>query len=206
MLYIPGSFEESNKGELHKFIRQHNFSTMISHSGEVHISHLPLLLLPDRGPFGTLVGHVARANRHWQDFDGQRNAVCVFHGPHSYISPTWYKDRPAVPTWNYAVVHATGTPRLLESKEELAGSLDQLVEHVEPSLLLPDSDGYLPQSLKEAMLDQIVGFQIEIKVLRGKYKLGQNRSLEDQTGVMKALAREGGSPMTLLEFMKDRRS
>lgn len=204
MLYVPKSFCESDLRELHEFVRRHAFATVISHAENLHVSHLPLILLSDRGSNGTLVGHMARANGHWRDFDGRRSATCVFHGPHAYISPSWYKERLAVPTWNYAVVHATGRPRLSEESEALAELIERTLAEFEPALLNPDADGHPPVAYRAPLLEQIVGFEIPIEELEGKFKLGQNRSPEDQAGIAEALARQGGEAAALLELMRNR--
>ena len=120
-MYIPKSFQVTDPEVLAAFIRAHSFATLVSAvDGTPFATHLPLLL--DQG---TLLGHVARANPHWQAFDGQREALAIFHGPHAYISPTWYATGPAVPTWNYAAVHVYGAPRLIEG-EALAALVDRL--------------------------------------------------------------------------------
>src|SRR5689334_3134914 len=96
-MYLPSSFEQSDLPTLHAFIRQYSFATLISPHEGVQVTHLPVLLRPQAEGRGALVGHVARANAHWRAFDGARRSVCVFHGPHAYISPSWYQDLPAVP-------------------------------------------------------------------------------------------------------------
>ena len=106
-MYIPESFRESHLATLHAFIRQNSFGTLVSEQdGELVASHLPFLLDPERGPYGTLVAHMARANPHWQAFDGDAEALAIFQGPHAYISPSWYATEQSVPTWNYTAVHA----------------------------------------------------------------------------------------------------
>jgi transcriptional regulator len=169
----------------------------------MNVSHLPLVLERSEGKYGTLIGHVAKANEHWKDFDGERSAVCIFHGPHAYVSPIWYEVSPAVPTWNYAVVHATGRPRLVTTKEHLARVIDRVVATFEPSLLDENGNFAQPAAYKAQMLDHIVGFEIEIEQLLGKFKLSQNRSPADRRGVMQGLARQSDDDATrLLQFMQ----
>lgn len=177
-MYIPKSFQVTDPEVLAAFIRAHSFATLVSAvDGTPFATHLPLLL--DQG---TLLGHVARANPHWQAFDGQREALAIFHGPHAYISPTWYATGPAVPTWNYAAVHVYGAPRLIEG-EALAALVDRLVTTYEAGQAKPWS-GELPAEYKAKLLQAIVGFEMEIVRIEGKFKLGQGRSPEDQLGVI----------------------
>ena len=202
-MYLPPVFSESDLSLLQQFMRRYSFATLTSHRDDFHASHLPLVLLPERGSKGTLIGHMARANPQWRDFDGECRVLCIFHGPHAYISPSWYQERPAVPTWNYAVVHASGRPRTIEAPEELAKLIDRTVEEFEPALQDPNNDGHSSFEYRAPLLNQIVGFEITIEELQGKFKLGQNRSLEDQRGVAEALRKEGAESAGLLELMND---
>src|SRR5262245_32627214 len=106
-MYIPNSFREDDQAELHDLMRQNNFAILVTqHGGAPFATHAPFLLDAERGPHGTLLAHIARANPQWRDFDGQQEALVIFQGPHAYISPSWYEVAPSVPTWNYAAVHA----------------------------------------------------------------------------------------------------
>jgi transcriptional regulator len=206
-MYVPNSFREQDTTELHRFIGEFGFSTVVSFTSSLHVSHLPLVLVADRGARGTLIGHMAKANEHWKHFDGERVATCIFHGPHAYISPSWYEVRPAVPTWNYAVVHATGRPRLIDGKDELGRAIDRMLAHFEPELLEPQSDARLSDADRENLLDHIVGFEMEIDTLVGKYKLGQNRTPQDQKGIMTGLAtRPNAEAQALLAFIRARKT
>jgi transcriptional regulator len=113
----------------------------------------------------------------------ETRTTCVFHGPHAYISPTWYTERPAVPTWNYAVVHAIGTPTVIDDQRRLAEIIDETLGTFEPALRDAAADGYLPEAYRAPLLKAIVGFEMPIERLDGKFKLGQNRSAEDQAGI-----------------------
>lgn len=199
-MYLPKHFRESNLDVLHAFLRRHVFATVISHAGELHVSHLPLLLDADRGANGTLVGHVARANQHWRDFDGERPALCIFYGPHAYISPSWYGVHPAVPTWNYAVVHVTGRPRAIEAPDAVGEIVDRLVVAFDPAVAASDQDRHDPEA-RQALLKQIVGVELPIETIDGKFKLGQNRSRDDRAGAIDNLARQGGAA-ELIELMQ----
>jgi transcriptional regulator len=199
-MYLPRHFRESNLDVLHAFVRRHVFATVISHAGELHVSHLPLLLDPGRGANGTLVGHLARANQQWRDFDGERPALCIFHGPHAYISPSWYRSHPAVPTWNYAVVHVTGRPRALEAPDAVGEIVDRLVATFDPAVAASDQDRHSPEA-RQGLLKQIVGLEIPIETIDGKFKLGQNRSRDDRMGAIDNLTRQGDSA-DLIELMR----
>jgi transcriptional regulator len=186
-MYIPKAFHVSDNSVLDAFIMHNSFATLVSTvAGTLFATHLPLIL--DRTPSspGVLLGHVARANPHWRVFDGQQEALAMFHGPHAYISPSWYTTSPAVPTWNYAVVHVYGRPHVVEDEEWLANLVDRLVALYEAGM--PDPwPGVLPTEFKANLLKAIVGFSMEITRVEGKFKLGQNRSLADQLGVVRYL-------------------
>jgi transcriptional regulator len=130
-----------------------------------------------------LYAHCAKANPHWKDLEGQ-NVLVIFTGPHGYISPSWYTTKPAVPTWNYTAVHAYGVVTLLEPEATLK-AVDQVVEKYEPQLLVKRD--IVTDQIKHKMLAGIVGFKITLTKLEGQLKLGQNKSKDDQTGVLNAL-------------------
>lgn len=202
-MYLPKSFQQSDLQTLHAFMRRHSFATVISPHDRLHISHIPLLLRPQPEGRGMLVGHVARANPHWRAFDGERLTVCVFHGPHAYISPSWYQDLPAVPTWNYAVVHVSGRPRIVEDVRWMGQLMDETLQEFEPALLDPEVRGHPPQELRTELLQQIVGFEMPIEAIEGKFKLGQNRSAEDQASLIEQLGGQGGDDgPALVELMR----
>jgi transcriptional regulator len=186
MMYTPASFRMS---EIRDFLRAHDFATLITHGeGGMTASHLPLLLDPDAGPHGTLVGHMARANPQWRDVSGE--ALAIFSGPHAYISPAWYEAPGTVPTWNYQAVHAYGAFRLVEDRDELRDILARTVfaqEDRRPEPWSYDAD----DPVVDAMLRAIVGFRIEIARLEGKAKLGQNHPEERRRKVIRALEAQG---------------
>jgi transcriptional regulator len=132
-----------------------------------------------------LRGHVARANPHWRYLEQQPQCLAIFHGPHSYISPTNYTARESVPTWNYAAVHLYGNARLFSSPEDLHQMLHELMETFEPSYRLQWEE--MSQAFRDNMLRQIVGFEIVATRIEGKFKLSQNRTREDQANVMSSL-------------------
>jgi transcriptional regulator len=202
-MYLPKSFQESDLQTLHAFMRRYPFATVISHDEGAQVSHIPLLVRPQPEGRGTLLGHVARANRHWRAFDGERTTICVFHGPHAYVSPSWYQALPAVPTWNYAVVHATGRPRIVEDPRWMAQLMEQTLQEFEPALLDPEVRGHPPQELRAQLLQQIVGFEMPIDEIEGKFKLGQNRSAADQASIAEHLRTQPGDDgPALVELMR----
>src|SRR5262245_5862540 len=130
-MYAPRSFSEDDREVLLDFIEEHGFATLVSWAPpEPTVSHVPLLV--DRSSKGSerLIGHLARANRHWQSFDGEATALAIFHGPHAYVSPAWYTAHPSVPTWNYAVVHVHGPARAVD-EAATRDTLERLIEKYE---------------------------------------------------------------------------
>src|ERR1700749_1163917 len=134
LMYIPPAFRLEDKARLAAFLRAHSFATFITQDGAAPFaSHLPMLYRPDLGEHGTLIAHLARANPQWQHFAEDREALVIFHGPHGYISPSWYETSPAVPTWNYAVVHAYGIPWIFEDHDRIAALLRETISLYESS-------------------------------------------------------------------------
>lgn len=191
-MYTPDTFAETDLDRLHDLIETHDFAMLVSNGEPTpFVSHLPFVLDRASGPYGTLQAHMARANPHWQRFASE--ALIVFRGPHAYVSPTWYApDTPAVPTWNYAVVHAYGTPRIVDDPQELRAQQERLVATYEAGQTPSWNMDSQPPTYIEGMLRGIVGFEIPITRLSGKFKLSQNRSAADQKTVAQAL-QNGGS-------------
>jgi len=187
-MYIPKAFEETDRDMLHAFIEAHRFATLITTlDGKPFATRLPLLLDRD-GANGTLIGHVARANPHWRCFDGNCNALASFDGPHAYISPNWYATSPAVPTWNYASVHAYGTPHRIEDPQRVEAIVERLVAIHEAEMPQPWSARMVPHEFKANLLKAIVGFEMVIERIEGKFKFRQNRPIEDQAAMLDALS------------------
>jgi transcriptional regulator len=188
-MYNPELYAMKDVPSLHEFMRQHSFATLITqHEGLPFASHLPLMVNAGIGAQGALVGHMARNNPQWQDFAAGAEVLAIFHGPHAYVSGGWYEPNPmAAPTWNYMVVHARGRARIL-SEEELVQALHRLVDENEKGYPSPWKLE-LTQGLRERALPAIVGFEIELARIEGKFKLGQNRSEQDRRKVIAELAR-----------------
>jgi transcriptional regulator len=189
-MYIPTAFAEADQHRLHDFIEANSFGLLVStHRGEPFATHLPFLL--DRqahaggSSHGALIGHMARANPHWRELEGQR-VMAVFSGPHAYVSPTWYEAENVVPTWNYLAVHAYGVCHLVEDSTALASILTATVATYERSMPNPwtiDTSTDFFQNLVRA----VVGFRLEIDRLEGKWKLNQNQPADRRQKVAGAL-------------------
>ena len=186
-MYTPDKFRVADLSEIHEFMRAYSFATLISvHDARPVVSHIPLHLDNSGSGFGKLRGHFARANLHWQHMAESPETLVIFHGPHEYITPAWYEAKPLnVPTWNYMSVHAQGVAEIV-GEEKLIESLQHLivdneVGKVEPWIF------HLSDEMREKMLPQIVGFEISITSLDGKYKISQNRMKADQRRVMQEL-------------------
>lgn len=186
-LYTPAAFACHDRAAMARLVVEHPFATLVTACrGAILASHLPLLLLPDREPYGSLIGHMARANLHWQSFASGKT-VAIFQGPHHYVSPTWYEHSDgAVPTWNYAVAHCHGHPEIVEDALTVDAILDLTVRHFESHQPNP----WTPRLTNEALAElrsAIVAFRIPIQSIEGKFKLSQNRKKADRQGVIRAL-------------------
>lgn len=185
-MWVPSRFREDDRETLHDWIEANDFALLVSADaqGVPTATHLPFLLDRDRGPHGTLIAHMARANPHWRSLGGE--ALVVFSGAHAYISPSWYEDQVTVPTWNYVAVHAVGRPVLVEERDALLEMVGRLTRRHESRVGSPWTLERAAPVL-ESELRGIVGFEIGITRLEGKRKLNQNRSAADQRGVIRAL-------------------
>ncbi|MET0657542.1 MAG: FMN-binding negative transcriptional regulator [Steroidobacteraceae bacterium] len=197
-MYIPKHHEETHLPTLHSFIRAHALGTLTTlGDGELVINHIPFLLDASRGDRGTLIAHVARANTVWRVFSETVPSVIVFHGAESYITPTWYPSKDAhgkvVPTWNYAVVHAHGVPVVIHDKEWLLQHVNQLTDLHEADRARPWKVADAPADYIERMITGIVGIEIPISKLVGKWKVSQNRSEADRLGVVAGLVAHPGA-------------
>ena len=189
-LYTPPLFDPRDRAAICRLMHDHPFATLVTPvAGEPRVSHVPLLLLSNCEPYGTLVGHVARANPHWKDAAGVES-IAIFHGPHAYVSPSWYREpAKAVPTWNYATVHAHGALEIIQDPVETRGVLDALVQRFETGREAPWRFG-MPERERDALVSAIVAFRLRIKRLDAKFKLSQNRPAEDRARVIAALDAE----------------
>ena len=190
-MYVPKHYAVTDRSKMLDFINKNGFGILFSHTGaEPMASHLPFILDENSGEHGLILGHMAKANRQWRYADGQQVLV-VFHGPHTYVSPTWYEAEETVPTWDYVAVHATGVFKALEGRSELEDSVGRLTgqhEALQPNPWQPD----FTTDYSDQMLKRIVAFQIEITSLQGKWKLNQNHLEERRLLVSEKLKALGG--------------
>lgn len=189
-LYTPSHFAAVDRAAIARLMHDHPFATLITPgTPEPAVSHVPLLFVPGSEPHGMLIGHVARANPHWKEA-ADSESIAVFHGPHAYISPTWY-EHPArmVPTWNYAAVHAHGPLELIDDPVDKRHVLDALAHRFENGRPAPWHFD-MPTRERDAMVGAIVAFRMRIKRLDAKFKLSQNRSDEDRARVAEGLQAE----------------
>lgn len=204
-MYIPELFRITADEEIESFLRENDFAAIVTPaSPELMVTHLPVVV---RREANTLViaGHVSRANRHWQLMDGRSDSLVIFQGPHHYVSPTWYTHSPAVPTWNYAVVHAHGKPQATHDAAVTERILAELTARYESGRPAPWSLETVPTDFYRNMLSGIVGFQMEVIKVEAKFKLSQNRRPDDQAGTIAGLEREGTpTALRLAEFMRNK--
>lgn len=182
-MYIPSYFKIEDRAIVYDVMKEHSFATLISqHNGIPFATHLPLLLNNENT---YLYGHFARPNSQWKDIVNQ-TVLAIFHGPHCYISPSWYETNKAVPTWNYVTVHVYGEVELIEDEQELMASLQELVLKYEA----PDSSYKLQDVDNEFLANMykgVQGFKIKINKIEGKAKLSQNHSRQRQELVINQL-------------------
>ena len=174
-MYLPKYYEVTERTKLFEFMRNNSFAILFSHTGEEPMaSHLPFIVDEQGGEQGLIVGHMAKANRQWRYADGQQVMV-VFHGPHTYVSPTWYQEEEAVPTWNYTAVHATGIFKANEDPDTMRETVARLTAQHEESQPQPWEMDFSTE-YSDQMMKRVVAFQIEITTIQGKWKLSQNES------------------------------
>jgi transcriptional regulator len=202
-MYIPAAFRVDDLSALHAFMRRYSFATLVTAGDEPFVTRVPLLLDAASGPFGTLIGHFARPNPHGQLDHARHASVAMFDGPHAYVSPSWYSGgAPAVPTWNYAAVHAWGNLALLADPADVAAVLERMVEVYESSSRAPWKNT-LPRDTVDKLIASVVAFRMPIERTEGKFKLGQNRSAADQLGAIEALEASGEpESMSLAAFAR----
>jgi transcriptional regulator len=188
-LYLPAHFNENRTEVMHALMRAHPLSTLVTQcdSGLV-ANHVPVQTLAEPMPLGCIRGHIARANPLWREYRAETQALAIFQGPQVYISPAFYpskvKTGEVVPTWNYAVVHASGKLRFIEDAGWLRDFVAGLTATHEAPRSLPWKIEDAPAPYIDKMLSLIVGFEFSIATLAGKWKVSQNRSQADQQGVI----------------------
>jgi len=213
-VYIPEHFRLRHDEDAVSFMRANPFAILVSSTGDgPFATHLPLSIIVQADKL-SLRGHVSKANPHWKYLEQQPQCLTIFHGPHSYISPTNYVAHESVPTWNYAAVHVYGNARLFSSAngsspadslpDDLHAMLEELMEAFEPAYR-QQWEG-LSHTFRENMLRQIVGFEITATKVEGKFKLSQNRPREDQSNVIASLEKSDDSVISgVARMMKEQR-
>lgn len=200
MIYLPRHFEGAgHKALIVELVAQYNFATLITiDAGRTVVSHLPFIFLPEVGPEGTLVAHMARANPQGKTLRAGCEALVIFQGPHSYVSSSWYADQPDnVPTWNYAVVHMSGVPEIVGGEDQAFSEMLNLVKSNDPELVLNLSD-----TDRQELLQSIRVFKIPVTKVEAKFKMSQNRSEEDRTSIIDHLAAGGADQRATAAFMQ----
>jgi len=195
-MYIPKQFDEPGVEVMHELIRAYPLATVVTlASNGLNANHIPLYLSAEPAPFGALRGHVARANPLLKDLDGDTETLVIFQGPDSYITPSWYDTKKetgkVVPTWNYAVVHACGFLRVMDDATWLRAQLDALTAHNEAAFASPWAVSDAPSDYIEHIMQAIVGVEMVITRLLGKWKVSQNQPPINQNSVISGLRASG---------------
>jgi transcriptional regulator len=192
-MYIQQKFAETRVDVLHALIRSHPLGAfVVVGAAGIEVNHFPFFIDPSSGPQGILRGHIPQGNPIWKEFcDNEYEAVVIFQGEESYITPSWYPTKhqhgKAVPTWNYAIVHAYGQPRFIHDHDWLLSHVTELTNKQEAAQALPWQVSDAPADYVDSMLDKIVGVELPITRLLGKWKMSQNRPQADQLGVIAGL-------------------
>ena len=205
-MYLPDHFRVEDVPQMHALMRARPFAALVSAGpAGLYASHLPTVL-KDEGLYGVIECHLARANPHCRDLAEGGEALMIFQGPDGYITPNWYaskaEDGKVVPTWNYAVVHATGRPEVVNEKVWLLRHVGELTDQQERTEARPWALSDAPDRYVDVMLRGIVGFRFAITRLEGKWKMSQNRELKDQEGVVRGLnTRATGDDLEMAELV-----
>jgi len=208
-MYLPKSFEETRIEVLHDMIRTHPFGTLVTLNKDgLEANHIPFEIDNSPEPFGILRGHVARANSVWNDQYRDGQALAIFQGPQTYVSPSWYTTKMetgmVVPTWNYVVVHAYGELRAIEDRDWLRKLVDSLTITHEAGRSEPWEVSDAPSHYIDKQLRAIVGLELTITRLIGKWKISQNRPKHDRSSVIRALKEQGGeSSLAMARLMEN---
>ena len=208
-MYRPEAFDEPDVAKLHALIRSRPLAALVTLNDDgLEASHVPLVLYPDEGEFGTLRGHLARANPQWRAHAPDVEALCIFSGPDAYITPSWYETKKetgkVVPTWNYVTVHAYGPLSVVQDRDWLLRNVNAITDQQERSQPQPWKVGDAPERFTETMLRGIVGIEIRIGRLEGKWKASQNRPEADRVGVIEGLKRGNGDAVEMADAVRSR--
>ena len=195
-MYVPSQFKEERIPVLHEAIERIGFGMLVTLGADgMTASHVPMLVAAEPGPFGMLLGHLARANPQWRTALADPEALAIFAGPHTDITPSWYETKrqtgKVVPTWNYVAIHAYGRLRFIDDPERARANVTGLTKRHEANRAQPWAVTDAPRDFIEAMLKAIVAFELTITRLEGKWKMSQNRPADDRAGVVAGLTSEG---------------
>ncbi|WP_353073007.1 FMN-binding negative transcriptional regulator [Tunturiibacter gelidoferens] len=210
-MYIPRANSETRTPVIHKLIEEHPFASLITMgTAGLFASHIPMVLERDGTPLGRLKGHLSRANQQWREFSPEVEALAIFSGPQHYITPNWYPEKQesgkVVPTWNYVVVHASGHLRVVEDSQWLMAHLHSLTTIHEADSPAPWKIEDAPADYIASQIKGIVGLEMVIDRLEGKWKVSQNRSEQDRNGVANGLADLNTTDSHAMKSLVEKRS
>ena len=210
-MYLPPAFKEDRLEVQHALIRKHPLGLLVTVGREGPMaSPLPFLLDRAASKLGTLRSHLARANRQWQDSRPDMNALIIFQGPDIYVTPSWYATKQetgkVVPTWNYATVQIHGRLKVIDDRDWLLAQITAMTEQMEGQRQNPWAVSDAPSDYVQSQINGIVGLEIEITAIEGKWKVSQNRPGADRRGVVAGLAETpaGENAKAMMELVKDR--
>jgi transcriptional regulator len=191
-MYVPKAFEENRIDVMHRLIRENPLASLVVQTaGGMEANHIPLHVKMDGSEFGTLVGHIARANPLWKIFNADAQVLIIFQGANTYISPSWYATKKengkVAPTWNYTVVHASGFMRAIEDPVWIRELLEMLTDEHEAQFTTPWSVGDAPADYVEKLIGAVVGIEISVSTMIGKWKVSQNQPENNRKSVIESL-------------------
>jgi transcriptional regulator len=195
-MYEPPLHRQEDLAAQHKLIETHPLGLLISSGPSGLLANsMPFLIDASASRLGTLQAHMARANGQWRDLNGEHEVLVVFRGVDHYITPTWYETKreteKVVPTWNYVMVQARGRPRVIDDAAWLRRQIDALTASQEVARPAPWAPADAPAAFIAAQINAIIGLEIEIAEIKGKWKVSQNRNAADRAGVIAGLIAEG---------------
>lgn len=207
-MYLPPHFREDRLDVQHELIRRHPLATLVTAGPTGLIANLLPCLIDTRGEFGTLRAHLSRGNPQWRELAEVDDCLLVFQGPQAYVTPSWYPSKQdtgaVVPTWNFVTVQAWGRPRLIEDATWLGRQIRDLTDMQEQGRQQPWQVGDAPEPFVAGMMRGIVGVEIPIRRIEGKWKVSQNRSADDRRGVMEGLRAEGPQGEAMAKLVAER--
>jgi len=191
-MYIPRANEEKRVSVMQALMVSHPLATLVTLGAHgLFASHIPMVFEDDGSPFGVLKGHISRANPQWRDFTPAVDALAIFAGDQHYVSPSWYSEEgehaKQVPTWNYAVVHAYAPLKVIEDEQWLLAHVNSLTNIHEAAFPVPWKVSDAPEDFIGSLLKEIIGLELSIRRLEGKWKVSQNRTERERKGVIDGL-------------------